>query len=41
MLVGLGIGDREERGDHIRRVGALHRRERAPVVMLLQRWFGI
>jgi mRNA interferase MazF len=30
-----------EWGDHIRRVGALHRRERAPVATLLQRWFGI
>jgi hypothetical protein len=30
-----------EWGDHIRRVGALHRRERPPVATLLQRWFGI
>ena len=30
-----------EWGDHIRRVGALPRRERPPVATLLQRWFGI
>jgi hypothetical protein len=30
-----------ERGGQIRRVGALHRRERKAVETLLQRWFGI
>ena len=30
-----------ESGDHIRRVGALQRRERPAVATLLQRWFGI
>jgi mRNA interferase MazF len=30
-----------EWGDHIRRVGTLHRRERQAVASLLQRWFGI
>jgi hypothetical protein len=30
-----------EWGDQIRRVGALHRRERQSVTTLLQRWFGL
>jgi mRNA interferase MazF len=30
-----------EFGDQIRRVGALHRRERQAVATLLQRWFGV
>ena len=30
-----------EWGDQIRRIGALHRRERPSVATLLQRWFGI
>jgi mRNA interferase MazF len=30
-----------EWSDQVRRVGTLHRRERAAIVTLLQRWFGI
>jgi len=30
-----------ERGDQIRRIGALHRRERPAVATLLQRWLGV
>jgi mRNA interferase MazF len=30
-----------ESGDHIRRIGTLHRRERPTVAALLQRWLGL